>query len=212
MRPVVLAAVASAAGFAIWAMWQAAAMDAEAAADVAEEDQGGVLDDAVETVKSMMTGNDEALASGNVQAFLMLIRSGESSARQDAYQMIVYGNNPGPATFSSFANHPRVKKPTKDGSGRVTSAAGAYQITATTWDDLGGIGRYGDFSPASQDRAAVDLIRRRGALSDVLNGRWRAAVRKLRQEWTSLPGAAEQGYGMDRALAVLQRNGYQGEA
>lgn len=198
--------LAGAVAVAAWSVWRWRLAVAAAEADPYEMqdmgEDGGIIGDLVGSVESMMTGTDEALRSGNVRAFLMLIRSGESSVNERAYRMVVYGGE-----FSSFADHPRVFKLAPDG--RRTSAAGAYQITATTWDSLGGRRAYGDFSPAAQDRAAVDLIRRRGALADVVAGRWRAAVRKLRQEWTSLPGAMEQGYSMDRAAAVLARYGYQ---
>jgi muramidase (phage lysozyme) len=45
-----------------------------------------------------------------------------------------------------------------------------------------------DFSPASQDRAALYLVEKRGALEDVKAGRLAQAVSKCRNEWASLPG------------------------
>lgn len=116
-----------------------------------------------------------------VRAFFRVIRQGESS--QDdaiAYRMIVGGK-----LFNSFADHPRI-------FGTPTStAAGAYQITKTTWDWVRQQMGLKDFSPASQDAAALGLIAYRGALLDVVAGNMEAAIPKLRKEWTSLPGAAE---------------------
>jgi muramidase (phage lysozyme) len=131
----------------------------------------------------------------NVRAFLKLIRKGESGLGQDAYRMIVGGGY-----FNGFADHPRIKRD-------VSSAAGAYQITATTWDDLRKTYPLPDFSPASQDAAAVVLIKRRRALADVVDGKWESAIYKLRNEWTSLPGAKEQRYSMADAKRFLLAQG-----
>ena len=49
-----------------------------------------------------------------------------------------------------------------------------------------------DFSPAAQDKVAVYLITRRGALRDIEAWRLADAITKCRKEWASLPGA---GYG-----------------
>jgi lysozyme len=102
--------------------------------------------------------------------------------------------------FNSYAAHPHIAI-TKGGI--TSTAAGAYQMLYRTWvsvqQDLG----LPDFSPASQDRAAVELIRRRGALEDVVAGRFTEAIYKCRKEWASLPGA---GYGQhERSLAVLEQ-------
>ena len=43
--------------------------------------------------------------------------------------------------------------------------------------------------PASQDAAAIELIREAGALGDVRAGRFDEAVAKVRGIWASLPGA-----------------------
>ena len=46
-----------------------------------------------------------------------------------------------------------------------------------------------DFGPRSQDLGALELIRQRGALNDVLNGDFGAAISKLGKEWASLPSS-----------------------
>lgn len=201
MRPAALVAVLGAASFAVWAMWQARQFAADAVESAA--DSGGVAEaaaDLVSSVESQFMDEGEYVEHQNVKAFKMLIRSGESSTGPGAYRMIVFGGS-----FDSWADHPRIYKPTA--GGLKTSAAGAFQITATTWDDIQRTLHLPDFSPASQELAATFLIRRRGALADVVAGRWAAAIRKCRKEWTSLPGASEAGYGMARALEVLARYG-----
>lgn len=143
-----------------------------------------------------------ALSHANVGAVLRVIREGESNQTDAAFLLINGG-----ARFSSYEAHPFGELPTTRGG----KAAGAYQFLPTTWADLRR--RYAwalpDFSPASQDAGAVLLIHDRGALDDVLAGRFDEAIAKLRPTWTSLPGAAENSgrYTMARALEVYRRYG-----
>lgn len=123
-----------------------------------------------------------ALGSPNVAAFLRVIRAGESSQDDSAYT-IQYG---GKHFEVPPWEHPR----TKVTAGRWTStAAGAYQCLAGTWDAL--VARYAfpDFSPACQDEGAVALIAGRKALDDVITGRFDEAIAKCGKEWASLPGS-----------------------
>jgi lysozyme len=129
----------------------------------------------------------------NLRAFLVMIQYAEGTYGANAYRTL-YGGQ----LFNSYAQHPKIAI-TKGGI--TSTAAGAYQILFRTWQsvqqDLG----LTDFSPTSQDRAAVELIRRRGALEDVLAGRFDMAIYKCRKEWASLPGA---GYGQgERSMASL---------
>lgn len=117
-------------------------------------------------------------SAANLVATLALLREGESS---DNYTALVGGGN-----FESFADHPAVLGTFAGISladGRRSFAAGAYQITKTTWLDIKGKSRWGNFSPASQDAAAIFLIKRRGAYADVLAGRIGEASAKLANEW-----------------------------
>ena len=116
--------------------------------------------------------------ASNLLSFMKIIRVGESS---DNYQALAGGGN-----FESFDDHPalitnwpgiRVSK------GLRSYAAGAYQITRDTWRSLNGKLRYGNFSPASQDQACIDLLHRRGAYELVISGRAVEAANKLRSEW-----------------------------
>jgi len=61
-----------------------------------------------------------------------------------------------------------------------------------TWDRIKAKLNLPDFSPESQDRAAVEIFSQFGALADIQAGRVLEAARKLRSQWASLPGA---GYG-----------------
>lgn len=126
-----------------------------------------------------MNNINEALKNTNVQAFLRVIRAGETSQDDIAYRTMFGGG-----TFASFNDHPRVKN---SAAGLVSTAAGAYQFLERTWDGLDAKYNFPDFSPATQDFAAVALILGRGALDDVLAGRFEQAVRKCNKEWASLP-------------------------
>lgn len=114
----------------------------------------------------------------NLTAFLAVIRRGESS---DNYTAKVGGGN-----FSSFADHPANTGEfpgIRRADGRLTTAAGAYQITRTTWNDIQRTQRLSDFSPRNQDQAAIFLIDRRGAMEAVLSGNVGYACQLLRNEW-----------------------------
>ena len=123
----------------------------------------------------------DAIASPNCAAFLRMIRAGETSQDDDAYRMLFGGG-----LFVGFDAHPNV---TVARGGLKSTAAGAYQFLKRTWDECVAALGLPDFSPNSQDLAAVYLIKRRGALSDVLDGRFDEAVRKCAREWASLPGS-----------------------
>lgn len=140
--------------------------------------------------------------NANLNAFLTLIRTGEGTLGPDGYRTL-YGGD----LFESFADHPRVK--VKAGKW-TSSAAGAYQFLAKTWDAL--VAQHpelNDFSPASQDAGAVYLIKGRSAYDDVIAGRFRSAILKCNKEWASLPLSP---YGqptltMQTALLILANAG-----
>lgn len=144
------------------------------------------------------TMTDEATEAANVSAFLWMIRCAEGTAGSDGYRLMFGGRR-----FSSYADHPRQPMQFTDKAGRRlwSSAAGAYQFLAVsplptggwtkvnTWDRIAEKLGLLDFSPTSQDAAAVALIDEAGALNDVKAGRFAAAVAKVRGIWASLPGA-----------------------
>lgn len=141
----------------------------------------------------------------NVAAFLRMIRYAEGTADPEGYWRLFGGE-----LVNHLADHPR-KRVTRTLGGRpiTSTAAGAYQILERTWDDLQGSLELPDFEPASQDVAAVYLIRRRGALADVRAGRFDAAIEKCAKEWASLPGSP---YGqpvksLDQVRRVYAANG-----
>ncbi len=148
----------------------------ETAATTLDTVTGGIL-----KLSAMRNVRPAMLAEPNVQAMLKAIRSGEGTSDANGYRRIFGGQ-----LFASFADHPRIKV-TK--SGYTSTAAGAYQALASTWDETKKIMGLPDFSPASQDLFALGRIAARGALDDVRAGRFEKAVSKLGFEWASLPGS-----------------------
>lgn len=139
----------------------------------------------------------------NVVAFLDTIAHselGQLEARADTdggYRVIVGSTPQRPILFGSYADHPRIAVMTAWGR---SSAAGRYQIMAVvegltaldTWDWASRAAGVKDFSPEAQDRVAIELVRHRGSLDDVVAGRFDDAVQKCSREWASFPSA---GYG-----------------
>ena len=121
------------------------------------------------------------VAHPNVRAYLRVIRRGEGTGDEAGYRRMFGGE-----LFTSFADHPR-KLIIKNGY--RSTAAGAYQALSSTWDETARIMKLPDFSPTSQDWFAVGRIAARGALDDVIAGRFAAAIKKCASEWASLPGS-----------------------
>jgi lysozyme len=175
------------------------------------EDQTGSMldqlpgfDDLAYMAEDAMNPVDETTAANNTAAFLATIRAAEGTASDEGYRAL-FGWRPGNGkVFNSFLTHPRLffNYTNKVGTTIRTSAAGAYQITATTFDAL--VAKYGfsDFTPATQDQMAITLIQERGALPDVQAGRFQMALDKVRKIWASLPGSNSDQ--PERNLAFVQ--------
>jgi muramidase (phage lysozyme) len=211
MRPALVIAGLAGVGLVAW-MARRQVTQAEAPEEVAQDASPWNLDNLTEEATNMLPTEQppEDQAARNLAAFLMTIREAEGTAGPNGYRTMF-----GHRLFSGFADHPRQPMQFTDGAGRRlwSSAAGAYQFMAIspipgggttrvdTWDRLQRKLGLMDFSPESQDRAAVELIDEAGALADAKAGRFEAAVSKVRRTWASLPGA---GYAQaERSLAWL---------
>ena len=99
----------------------------------------------------------------------------------------IFGNE----RFNDLSRHPNVRKEFRQTDGRlnVTTAAGRYQFLKPTWDGLSR--QYGlkDFSPQSQDIAAIGLLMQNGSLPYILKGDFQTAVKKSGGTWASLPSS-----------------------
>ena len=128
-----------------------------------------------------MGWQDDPLAypiDAKTQKFLDFIGNAEGAD----YNTIVGGGK-----FNSYAQHPNVVGlRTAEGP---STAAGKYQILNSTYKDVAPKIGVNDFSPESQDRIALELIKRAGALEDVQSGNYQNAIKKLGGTWASLPSS-----------------------
>lgn len=128
----------------------------------------------------------------NLTAFLDTIAHSEGTDKPGqpsldrGYDVLVGG-----ALFIGYADHPR-KLIDLPRLGIKSTAAGRYQILARFYDAYKKQLGLPDFSPASQDKIAIQLIRECKAMDDVNAGRVTEALAKCKSRWASLPGA---GYG-----------------
>lgn len=122
---------------------------------------------------------DDLLQHPNVRNFLDFIADSEGGT----YDTIVGGK----LKASSFDAHPNiVGLRTKEGP---STAAGRYQIVKSTWDPYAKRLGITDFSPQSQDRIALEIIKDHGALDHVLSGDYKSAIGRLGSQWASLPSS-----------------------
>lgn len=119
-------------------------------------------------------------ADANIGAFLAVIRAVEGGRDSYDYDDLYGGGN-----FSDFSDHPANKgwAGVRLSNGKKTTAAGAYQITQTTWNAYKDAAGLENFSPASQDAFAIYLLQVRGAYNYVRNGEFEEAVSRLTNEW-----------------------------
>jgi len=140
-----------------------------------------------------------------VSAFLYMIRASEHVYPRDVLGDEAYRIFYGGAKFNDLSEHPvntGEMKPVKlpdamcraagYGPGCVTTAAGAYQIIKPTWNRLRDKLGLSDFSPESQDRAAVELLEESGAMELLGLDDIQGAIRAASKVWASLPGSTAQ--------------------
>jgi muramidase (phage lysozyme) len=132
-------------------------------------------------ISNIRKANIGLLSNANIQAMLKVIRAGEGTLNSEGYSLLYGGER-----FSGYGDHPRIT--VKKGN-YTSTAAGAYQFLESTWDETAQILGLPDFSPTSQDIAAIGRIAARGALADVIAGRFDIAIRKIAREWASMPGS-----------------------
>ncbi|ENG6270891.1 glycoside hydrolase family 104 protein [Yersinia enterocolitica] len=124
----------------------------------------------------------------NVRQYLEVLSKAEGTA---SYANSGYNTMFGGDQFYDNSDHPRQLKDftQTDGTKNKTSAAGRYQFTSSSWDDAAKALNLTDFSPRSQDLAALFLIQRAGQLENVTNGNFADATSGLGGVWASLPSS-----------------------
>lgn len=144
--------------------------------------------------------------SSNRKAFLDTIAFSElghalMAVSDDGYNVIVGSTAERPTLFHDYADHPRVL--VKLSPTLSSTAAGRYQILSRYFDAYKRLLHLPDFSPASQDVIALQMVKEQRALADVDAGRFAEAIDKCRNIWASLPGA---GYGQhEHSMDLLQQ-------
>jgi muramidase (phage lysozyme) len=130
----------------------------------------------------------------NLEAFLATLAysegtdNGRQPTKDRGYDVLVGGG-----LFTGYKDHPR-KLIDLPKLGIKSTAAGRYQILARFYDAYKLSLKLPDFSPGSQDKIAIQLIKECKALGDIEAGRIEDALTKCRSRWASLPGA---GYGQN---------------
>jgi muramidase (phage lysozyme) len=151
------------------------------------------------------------MRDNNTSAFLAMIAWAELGpellAASDRGYNVIVGSTPlFPKLFHSYHDHPRITVELRDKKGNVigrSSAAGRYQILKRIFDSYKTRLELPDFSPASQDKIAMQLIRECKAIEDINNGNIEQAIVKVKSRWASMPGA---GYGQtEKKMAELIR-------
>ena len=129
-------------------------------------------------LKGIDTPASASQSQSNIDNYLEFLSKAEGAD----YDTIVGGGK-----FKDFSKHPGVVgTTTKEGP---STAAGKFQITKTTYDDVAPKIGVTDFSPESQKKIALKLIEDKGALEDVQKGDYEAANAKLGKVWASLPSS-----------------------
>lgn len=154
------------------------------------------------------TGNEE---QDNLQAFLWMIRFAEGTSYDKGYQAQWPSrefdiSNPKRSDGSDnpayqFKGHPLE---IRSANGIPSSAAGAYQFIAKTWKMCQTSLNLPDFSPASQDKAAILLLAMNNSIENIKKGNFAQALYQNRKTWASLPGANYPGQGMRSYNKLVQ--------
>lgn len=141
----------------------------------------------------------------NLDAFLTMIAisEGTNSIGDRGYNCLVGSRPQMPILFGSYADHPRIT--IQLSTALSSTAAGRYQILKRYFDAYKVQLDLHDFSPASQDAIATQMIRERNALSDIMAGRFDAAIARVSNIWASLPG---NNYGQHQNDLTALRKSY----
>lgn len=150
--------------------------------------------------------------SPNRKAFLNTVGVSEGTSTNPAskdrgYDMIVTGIDGHAEVFTDYSTHPFAggREPKQvNSSGLKSTASGKYQIMLKNWLFYSESLHLPDFSPDSQDKIAIQLLRECHALDLIEAGRFVEAVYACRSRWASLPGANYPGQRMN-TIAMLTK-------
>ena len=125
--------------------------------------------------------------SPNAQRWLNAISASEGTMRDGkrGYNIMFGGG-----TFDDYTRHPDT---VVDGGRLKSAAAGAYQFMPGTYSGVKRDLNLPDFSPSSQDQAALELMRRKGVDPD-RDPLTPQNVNKLSPEWAAFPTLEGRSY------------------
>ncbi len=118
--------------------------------------------------------NPFATPDTNIKAMLDLIAWAEGAD----YDVSYTGQK-----FTSFTDHPRALY---TANGISSDAAGRYQFLSPTWDKLKAKLKLKDFSPQSQDKAAIELMKQCHGYGYAVRGDVRGFADRCWTQWASL--------------------------
>jgi muramidase (phage lysozyme) len=144
-------------------------------------------------------------------AFLSLIAWSEGTADglDSGYGVIVSGVN-GPNSFTDYSDHPFAagRRPILVNAHSTpplySTASGRYQLMLHWWHPYKMEMGLADFSPASQDAVALQQMKERGAIVDIVSGQIDLAIHLCSNIWASFPGN-DYGQGGKAMPALLAR-------
>lgn len=135
---------------------------------------------------SVRSKAEEALQNPNVQLFLDLLAEAEGASK--GYRTLFGGS-----TIEDLSDHPRKFQDyynSRADKVERTSAAGRYQFKQDSWDEQAKRLGLTDFSPKSQDLAAIGLMMYKPKVFEALKaGDFDTAIKGFGSFWASLPSS-----------------------
>ena len=133
----------------------------------------------------------------NIQAFLYLIRVAENTAHIDGYRQMWDGSlfevdlrsDKSKPPYYKYQDRPKEVYIGK--GGEVSSAGGAYNLRVKVWEWCKESLGLTDFTPASQDQAAIFLLGINNSLENIKKGNLAQAIYQNRKTWAGLPGSGD---------------------
>ncbi|QSI78613.1 glycoside hydrolase family 24 protein [Niveibacterium microcysteis] len=147
---------------------------------------GGASTKGSAVAQTRLNENTEYLRNANVKAFIGAIAAAEGGDYNLKFGG-VKGKKNDKWQFTDYGTHPGV------GSDGKTTAAGMYQINKSTWKEMGGKMGLTDFSPATQDLLAVEILRTIHVIDDIVAGDVNAALKAASRRWAALPQGPKLG-------------------
>ena len=153
---------------------------------------GTKVDKAADAAQARLNQNKEYLQNDNIKAFISAIAAAEGGDYNLKFGG-VKGKKNDKWQFSDYKTHPGT------GSDGKTTAAGMYQINKSTWKEMGDRMGLSDFSPATQDLLAVEILRSIHVIDCIVEGDINTALKAASRRWAALPQGPNEGGRYDQS-------------